>query len=83
MVVVSMGSEDVAFIFEENSSDFQQIAVQGQVTYRINDFKKIASLLNFLINPIHSFGHHVAYICPLRFELGSDNIKSNSCLAMV
>ncbi len=52
MVAVPMASEDVAFIFEENSSDFQQITVQGQVTYRINDPKKIASLLNFSINPV-------------------------------
>lgn len=52
MVAVPMGSEDVAFIFEENSSDFQQITVQGQVTYRINDPKKIGELLNFSINPV-------------------------------
>lgn len=52
MVAVPMGSEDVAFIFEENSGDFQQITVQGQITYRINDPKKIGDLLNFSINPV-------------------------------
>lgn len=52
MVAVPTGSEDVAFIFDENSADFQQITVQGQVTYRINDPKKIAALLNFSINPV-------------------------------
>jgi hypothetical protein len=52
MVSVPMGSEDVAFIFEESSADFQQITVQGQVTYRISDPKKISSLLNFSINPV-------------------------------
>ncbi|GAC1569331.1 MAG: hypothetical protein NVS3B3_23660 [Aquirhabdus sp.] len=52
MVAVPMGSEDVPFIFEENSADFQQITVQGQVTYRISDPKKISGLLNFSINPV-------------------------------
>ena len=51
MVAVPMGSEDVAFIFEENSADFQLITVQGQVTYRIVDARKISGLLNFSINP--------------------------------
>lgn len=52
MVAVPMGSEDVPFIFEENSGDFQQITVQGQITYRIHDPKKIGALLNFAINPV-------------------------------
>lgn len=52
MVAVPMGSEDVPFIFEENSSDFQLITVQGQVTYRITDPAKIGGLLNFAINPV-------------------------------
>jgi regulator of protease activity HflC (stomatin/prohibitin superfamily) len=52
MVAVPMGSEDVPFIFEEISNDFQQITIQGQVTYRINDPKKIGSLLNFSINTV-------------------------------
>lgn len=52
MVAVPMGSEDVPFIFEDNSSDFQLITVQGQVTYRITDPTKIGGLLNFSINPV-------------------------------
>jgi regulator of protease activity HflC (stomatin/prohibitin superfamily) len=52
LVAVPMGSEDVPFIFEESSADFQLITVQGQVTYRITDPKKIAGLLNFSINPV-------------------------------
>lgn len=52
MVAVPMGSEDLPFIFDENSVDFQQMTVQGQVTYRIGDPKKIGALLNFSINPV-------------------------------
>jgi regulator of protease activity HflC (stomatin/prohibitin superfamily) len=52
LVAVPMGSEDVPFIFEEISADFQLITLQGQVTYRITDPKRIAGLLNFSINPV-------------------------------
>lgn len=52
MVAVPMGSEDIPFIFEESSADFQFITVQGQVTYRIADPRKISALLNFSINPV-------------------------------
>lgn len=52
LVAVPMGSEDVAFIFEENSSDFQQITVQGQLTYRISDPRKVSGFLNFSINSV-------------------------------
>ena len=47
IVVVPVGSEDVPFIFEEVTSDFQTVTVQGQVTYRIVDQKNTAQLLNY------------------------------------
>ncbi len=50
IVVVPIGSVDAPFIFEEVTSDFQTITVQGQVTYRIVDQKKIAALLNYTLN---------------------------------
>jgi hypothetical protein len=37
IVVVPVGSSDVPFIFEETTSDFQTVTVQGQITYRIVD----------------------------------------------
>lgn len=47
IVVVPVGSVDAPFIFEEVTSDFQTVTVQGQITYRIVDQKKIAGLLNY------------------------------------
>lgn len=47
IVVVPVGSVDAPFIFEEVTSDFQTVTVQGQVTFRIVDRKKIAGLLNY------------------------------------
>lgn len=50
IVVVPVGSVDSPFIFEEVTSDFQTVTVQGQVTFRIVDQKKIADLLNYTLD---------------------------------
>ena len=39
------------FIFQEVTSDFQDITVQGQITYRVADPRRTASLLNFALDP--------------------------------
>lgn len=51
LVGVPLGTADAPFIFEEVTADFQAVTMQGQVTYRIVDAKKIASLLNFTLGP--------------------------------
>ncbi|MGF7144847.1 regulator of protease activity HflC (stomatin/prohibitin superfamily) [Anaerotaenia torta] len=50
IVVVPVGSTDVPFIFEEVTSDFQTVTVQGQITFRVVDQKKIAGLLNYTLD---------------------------------
>lgn len=50
IVVVPVGSVDVPFIFEEVTSDFQTVTVQGQITFRIVDQKKIAGFLNYTLD---------------------------------
>lgn len=47
LVGVPIGSADAPFIFTMVTSDFQTVTVQGQVTYRIADPKKIAALLDY------------------------------------
>jgi len=51
LVAVPMASVDIPFIFNEVTSDFQDISIQGEVTYRISDPKKLASMLNFTLSP--------------------------------
>jgi len=51
LVAVPLATSDVPFIFEEVTSDFQTVTMQGQVTYRIADAKKVASLLNYTLRP--------------------------------
>ncbi len=50
IVVIPVGSLDIPFIFEEVTSDFQCVTVQGQVTFRIIDHRKIAELLNYTLD---------------------------------
>ncbi len=50
IVRVPMASTDVPFVFTETTADFQQAAVQGQVTYRVLDPERLADLLDFSID---------------------------------
>ncbi|MFN5801859.1 MAG: SPFH domain-containing protein [Burkholderiales bacterium] len=50
LVAIPTGSSDVPFIFTEKTIDFQEITVQGQITFRISDPEKTAKLLNYGLN---------------------------------
>lgn len=47
---IPTSNTDADFIFEETTSDFQIVTVQGQLTYRIVDFQKIAGAMDFTVN---------------------------------
>jgi hypothetical protein len=51
LVAVPVASTDVPFIFEEVTADFQTVTIQGQVTYRVAEPKKLAALMNFTLAP--------------------------------
>lgn len=55
LVGVPVGSQDVPFIFNELTADFQQVSVQGQLTYRVVDAKKLAQLLDYSLAPNGSY----------------------------
>lgn len=55
LVSVPLESVDVPFMFNEVSSDFQDVTVQGQVTYRVANPKLLASLMNFTQKPNGEF----------------------------
>jgi len=50
LVLVPINSVDLPFIFQEVTSDFQNITVQGKITYKVSDPKLLSSLLDFSIN---------------------------------
>ncbi len=57
LVQVPLASVDVPFAFNEVTADFQALTVQGQLTYRVADPKKLAGLLNYATND------RKAYVC--------------------
>jgi hypothetical protein len=51
LVLVPTGSTDVPFIFEEVTADFQEVTVQGQLTFRVAEPKKVSQLMDFTLAP--------------------------------
>jgi hypothetical protein len=50
IVAIQMASADVPFVFQESTADFQSVTIQGQLTYRVADPKRLASLLDFSVD---------------------------------
>ncbi len=55
IVSVPVASSDISFVFQLLTADFQTVTVQGQLTYRVVEPKKLAELLNFTVNPAHVY----------------------------
>lgn len=51
LVRIPLASEDVPFIFEGITADFQSATVQGVLTYQISDPEKISRLMNYTLTP--------------------------------
>ena len=51
LVRVPLSTVDAPFVFNEVSSDFQTLTIQGQLSYRIKDAKQVAGILDFSISP--------------------------------
>ncbi|WP_228442982.1 SPFH domain-containing protein [Chryseobacterium nematophagum] len=50
IVAIPMGSNDLPFIFNENTFDYQTVTIQGQISYKITDPKAISNTLDFTVN---------------------------------
>ena len=50
IVAIPLASADVPFVFQESTADFQSVTIQGQLTYRVADPKRLASLLDFSVD---------------------------------
>jgi hypothetical protein len=49
IVAVPVASRDVPFVFNEVTADFQAVTIQGQLTYRVAEPRRLAALLDFSI----------------------------------
>lgn len=49
IVAIPMGSNDLPFIFQESTNDYQKVTIQGQISYKINNPKMLADVLDFTV----------------------------------
>ncbi len=50
IVAIPMGSNDLPFIFNESTNDYQSVSIQGQISYKINNAKTLADVLDFTVD---------------------------------
>lgn len=50
IVSIPIQSNDFQFVFNETTKDYQEVALQGQITYKIVDPKQLAETLDFTVN---------------------------------
>ncbi len=49
IVAIPMGSNDLPFVFNESTNDYQTVTIQGQISYKINNPKTLADILDFTV----------------------------------
>lgn len=49
IVAIPMGSNDLPFIFQESTNDYQKVTIQGQISYKISNPKILADVLDFTV----------------------------------
>jgi hypothetical protein len=57
IVAVPLASRDVPFAFSDVTEDFQPVTIQGQLTYRVVEPRRLAELLDYSIRVT---GHHIS-----------------------
>ena len=50
IVAIPMGSNDLPFIFNESTNDYQTVNIQGQISYKITNPKTLADVLDFTVD---------------------------------
>ncbi len=50
IVSIPVPSNDFQFVFNETTKDYQEVTLQGQITYKIDNPKQIAETLDFTVN---------------------------------
>lgn len=50
VVMVPAGSADVPFMWSEVTADFQEVSIQGQLTYQVVEPKRLAAMLDYSVD---------------------------------
>jgi hypothetical protein len=73
LVAVPVGSTDVPFIFQETTADFQAVTVQGHLTFRVHDAKRLAALLDYSVKPTGEYASDDPDKLPARITHAAQN----------
>lgn len=49
IAAIPVNAQEAPYIFGLQTADFQEVRVQGQITFRISDAEKMADMLNFVV----------------------------------
>lgn len=49
IAAIPMGSNDLPFVFNESTNDYQTVTIQGQISYKISDPRTLADVLDFTV----------------------------------
>ncbi len=58
IVSIPVQSNDFQFVFNETTKDYQEVTLQGQVTYKIENPKQLAETLDFTVNKKKQYLKH-------------------------
>ena len=50
IVAIPLGSNDLPFMFNESTQDYQTVSIQGQISYKVSDPKMLSDILDFTVN---------------------------------
>lgn len=56
LVAVPLASRDAPFLFQEVTGDYQEVTIQGRLTYRVTDPRRLAELFDLSVD------HDLAYL---------------------
>src|SRR5262245_25570980 len=73
LVAVPVAITDVPFIFNETAADFQAVSVQGHLTYRVADPKRLSALLDYSLKPGGGYASDDPEKLPLRITHAAQN----------
>jgi regulator of protease activity HflC (stomatin/prohibitin superfamily) len=51
IVLIPLAATDSPFVFNETTADFQEVSIQGQITYRVVDAARLSEMLDFSVRP--------------------------------
>lgn len=55
IAAIPMGSNDLPFIFNESTNDYQTVNIQGQISYKISNPKILADVLDFTVDDLGQY----------------------------